>query len=407
MKKRDKKKDIVLITHYYHFPEEKESSRYRTLAEMISNDDRFNIELITSSFYHRTKKQRNEEKCLKQEPFKITLINEPNYNKNISLKRLYCAKIFSKNVIKYLQERTRPDLIYQVVPSLDVADAVSKFTEREGIPLVIDIQDLWPEAFRMAIDIPILSDIAFYPLKRQADRIYTRATQIVAVSDTYVKRAMEVNSKCTEGLSVYIGTDIQYAEQRMKRYNIEKPKGEFWIAYAGALGHSYDIELVIDALSRLEKEGIYNIVFHVMGNGILMKQFQEKAGNMHIKAIFHGQVEYGLMMAILSKSDIAVNPIVGKSVASIINKVSDYAVAAIPVINTQNSEEYRNLLESYKAGINCKAGNVEEMTNAIRQLYFNQELRWNMKKGEQTLAIEKFSREKTYPLIMETLSKLS
>ncbi|WP_138303328.1 MULTISPECIES: glycosyltransferase [Eubacteriales] len=406
MKKNNKKKDIVLITHYYHFPSEKESSRYRTLAEMIANDQRFSLELVTSSFYHRTKQQREKEDCICEEPFKVTLIEEPDYKKNISLKRLYSAKIFAKNVVEYLKKRRQPDLIYQVVPSLDVADYVSRFAVSSSIPLAIDIQDLWPEAFKMAIDIPVISNILFYPMKKQANRIYCRADQIIAVSDTYVKRAMSVNSKCQQGIGVYIGTDIEFAKRKMGEYKIEKPQKEFWITYVGALGHSYDINLIIKAIARLKERGIKNIVFHIMGTGVLMEKFKKKAADLDINAIFHGQVEYGLMMAMLSKSDIAINPIVGKSVASIINKVSDYAVAQIPVINTQKCEEYKMLLDRYNAGINCRAGNINEVSEAIEKLYENAHLRDKMKKGEQILANEKFNRQSTYPIIVDALDRL-
>lgn len=59
--------------------------------------------------------------------------------------------------------------------------------QKNKIPLIIDIQDLWPEAFKMAFNIPIISDILFAPMMRQANNIYSRADVIMAVSDTYVK----------------------------------------------------------------------------------------------------------------------------------------------------------------------------------------------------------------------------
>lgn len=51
-------KDILLITNYWHFKVEKESSRYLFLAEMVSRETDLSLEIVTSSFYHATKKQR-------------------------------------------------------------------------------------------------------------------------------------------------------------------------------------------------------------------------------------------------------------------------------------------------------------------------------------------------------------
>lgn len=402
-----KKKDILLITHYYHFPMEKDSSRYRTLADMIAADERFSLEVVTSSFYHRIKAQRDQKACTSQQTFKVTFMEEPDYKKNISLQRLHSAKVFADHVLAYLKTRKHPDLIYQVVPSLDVADTVSRFAKENGIPLMVDIQDLWPEAFRMAIDIPVISDIGFYPMKRKADRIYARADQLVAVSDTYVERGKSVNRNKCKGLSVYIGSDMELVREKMQSHQIDKPEGEFWVTYIGALGHSYDIELVIQALARLKEQGIENTVFHVMGNGVLMERFKQTARELGVDAVFHGQVDYGLMMARLAASDVAVNPIVGKSAASIINKVADYAAAGVPVVNTQNCAEYQNLLEAYHAGINCPAGDVDTLARAIGSLYADVSLREEMCLGQRRLAKAKFSRQDTYPAILDEMDKMT
>ena len=98
----------------------------------------------------------------------------------------------------------------------------------------------------------------------------------------------------------------------------------------------------------------------------------------------------------LAASDIAVNPIVGKSVASIINKVCDYATAGVPVVNDQNSREYRELLDEYHAGINCDNNNAQQFADAILTLYRDENLRKDMKSGALRLAKEKFDRNKTY-----------
>ena len=98
--------DVVLVTNYFHFEFEKSSSRYLFLCDLISKDKDINLELITSTFYHTSKKQRVFEKeYLKNLPYKTTLIYEPDYSKNISLKRLYSHKVFSRNVLEYLKER--------------------------------------------------------------------------------------------------------------------------------------------------------------------------------------------------------------------------------------------------------------------------------------------------------------
>mgnify|MGYP000201155730 CR=1 FL=1 len=399
-------KDILLITNYWHFKVEKESSRYLFLAEMISQETELSLEIVTSSFYHATKKQRKyNNDFLDSFEYKVSLINEPGYKKNISFRRLYSHNIFARNVLKYLKKRKRPDLIYLVVPSLDVADKISKYADQQNIPLIVDIQDLWPEAFKMAIDIPVISDVLFYPMMKKANRIYSRAERILAVSNTYVQRGLRVNKKDDEGLSVYIGTDLKYANYCIDKYKNIRTDSRFWITYVGALGYSYDIKLIIDAIEKLNEKGIENILFNVLGDGPLRKEFEQYANEKKVCTNFMGMVEYPKMMGILASSNVAVNPIVKKSVSSIINKVGDYAAAGIPVINTQNSNEYRSLLDEYGAGINCNT--LDDVVSAIELLYIDKEKQKSMAIASKKIGEQYFDRNVTYRYIIKCIKDLT
>lgn len=400
------KTDLMLIVNYWHFEQEKASSRYRSFANLLC--EKYDLEVVTSTFCHLTKKQRDAEQLLLDSlPYKMTLQFEKGYKKNIGLDRIssYCQ--FGRNVQKYLKKRKKPDLIIVSIPSLSVADRVTKYANKNKIPVIVDIQDLWPEAFKMALSIPVISDILFYPMKKQADGIYARADKIMAVSNTYVARGLRFNKKDDDGLSIYIGSDSKLIAEKITNVTIDKPANEFWIGYVGALGHSYDIAGVVAAIKILKNKGINNIKLIVMGDGVLKAHFEQIAKNNGINVEFTGLLEYGKMMKTLSACDIAVNPIVGKSVSSIINKVADYAAANIPVINTQNSYEYRKLLEDYNAGINVENGDVQAFADAIQKLYDDEHLRNVMRKNSKKMFNELFDRQKTYPKLIDEIETLS
>ena len=396
-----KKKDVMLIVNYWHFEEEKASSRYRSFADILCKQ--YDLEVVTSTFCHLTKRQRDPAALsLDKLPYRMTLQYEKGYRKNISLQRIASYTQFGKNVKRYLLKRKKPDLIIVSVPSLAVADYVTQYANRNNIPVIVDIQDLWPEAFKMALSIPVISDILFYPMKKQADMIYSRADKIMAVSDTYVSRGLKCNRKDKTGLSIYIGSDSKLIAEKTANMTIDKPENEFWVGYVGALGHSYDIEGVIRAIRLLKQQGISNIKFIVMGDGVLRSQFEQTAKDCQINAEFTGLLEYGKMMKTLAVCDVAVNPIVGKSVSTIINKVADYAAAGVPVINTQNSDEYRQLLERYHAGINVENGNTEALAKAVQTVYADESRKNEMAQNAKRMFDERFDRQKSYPkLVLE------
>lgn len=398
-------KDVLIIAHFTQVPGEKGNGRFHYIAQKLGISGT-NIELVTSSFSHRTKKQRNITKDQNESiNYKLTLLYEPGYFKNVSLKRLFSHYIMSKSLKSYLVQRKKPDVIYCAIPSLSVAKVAAEYASRNNIRFVIDIQDLWPEAFGMIINIPIITDILFYPMKQIANYIYSSADDIIAVSKTYIRRALIVNDKHKESYSVYLGTELSHFDKLAEEYKFDqKPSGEIWIAYIGTLGHSYDLYTVIDALKILVDRGIKNVKFIVMGDGPLKYKFECYAKKQQVYAEFTGRLEYNKMVGLLKACDIAVNPIRSGSAGSIINKVGDYAAAGLPVINTQECKEYRELLEEHGAGYNCKNKDPIDIANKVMKLC-DEKLRQKVGSNNRIIALNYFDRELTYRKIFEVLEK--
>ena len=388
------KKDILMITHFTQVPWEAGNGRFLYLLNMFDYE-KVKVELVTTDFSHRTKEKRKKNN--ENLRYKLTYVEELGYKKNVSIKRFFSHYIFAKNLRKYLANRKKTDVIYCSIPSTDAAYYVTKYAKKNNIKLIIDIQDLWPEAFKMVFNIPIISDIIFYPMNRKANFVYKNADKIIGVSETYVNRALSVNRKVEKGLSVFLGTDLNYFDSLIK--NDEK-YNDFTIVYIGTLGHSYNIKLIIDALEQVKLKYNKNINFLIMGDGPLKNEFQSYSKNKNLQIEFTGRLKYEDMVPRLKKCHLAVNPIVDGSAGSIINKVGDYAAAGLPVINTQNCIEYIELIEKYKVGINCK-NNCESVLKAILRLYEDKELSLEFGNNNRKLAENKFDRKKTYLQIID------
>lgn len=397
--------DIVIVAQYLRDLEcfDGNNSRFLYIAKMLAKSNKNNIEIITSDFSHARKTNFN--KIDKIDGIKFTVCHETGYERNVSLKRFISHKELAINIKKYLKERKKPDVIYLAVPSLSVGKICTKFCDKNDIKLIIDIQDLWPEAFKMVFNIPIISNLIFFPMKKQADYIYSRADEIVAVSETYCNRALKVNKKTKKGLSVFLGTDLKYFDECKKNNKIEFDDDVIRIAYIGTLGHSYNIKFVIDAISILNKKGINNIKFIVMGDGPLKKEFEEYAKERNINCEFTGKLKYENMIGLLCSCDIAVNPIKAKSAGSIINKVGDYAAAGLPVINSQESKEYRYLIDENQIGINVENDDSNSMSSAIELMCSDYKKRKEYGNNNRKLAEKKFDRQNTYSKIINVICK--
>lgn len=397
--------DIIIVSQYVRDIEcfESNNSRFVYIAKLFAKSDENNVEIITSDFNHIKKEKFN--KIGKLDGVKITACHEPGYPKNVCLKRFNSHKKLSKNIKEYLEKRKKPDIIYCAIPSLAVGKIVAQYAEKNGVRFVIDIQDLWPEAFKMVFKIPLLSNAIFYPMKRQANYIYKCADDIIAVSETYCNRALKVNKKVKKGLSVFLGTDLNYFDECAKKNKVEFDDDLVRIAYIGTLGHSYNIPIVIDAIRYLNDKGINNIRLIVMGDGPLKEKFESYAREKQIDAEFLGRLEYAKMVGTLCSCDIAINPISRGAAQSIINKVGDYAAAGLPVINTQENNEYRNLVEEYKIGFNCENNNSNDLAEKINILWNDEKSRKELGNNNRKLAEKKFNRNRTYNEIVKLMEK--
>ena len=397
-------KKIYIVTQFSSDFEGKGNNRFNYLAGLLGQSG-YEVEMITSDFSHVKKRKRTVDAS--SLPFRVTLLSEPGYPKNVCLQRFRSHHTFGKNLKKYLYSAQKPDLIYAATPSLDVGTAVAAYCKKMGVPLIADIQDLWPEAFKLVLNVPVVSDVIFAPMMAQANKFYRGADKIVAVSETYKARGLRGCKKDKEGLCVYLGTDLAVFDANAESFPVEKPEGEIWVAYVGTLGHSYNIEIVIDALNQIGDRLPAGVVFKVLGDGPHLEHFKEYAKDCKVRVDFLGRLPYPEMTAYLTKADIAVNPIAKGAAQSIINKHADYAAAGLPVVNTQECPEYRNLMTAYDCGINCGVESVDEVAAALQALITDSARRTEMGANSRRMAKERFDRPHTYKKIVAEIEKLT
>ncbi|OUO79396.1 hypothetical protein B5F53_07890 [Blautia sp. An249] len=396
-------KDILIIAQYTQAPGEFENDRFKYLAEFMLEDKDISIEVVTMDFSHHRKKYRHittEE--MDRWPYKMTFLHVTQYKKNVSIKRLFSNGVLAINLKKYFKHRKKPDVVFCALPSIYSAYVASKYCKRNGIKFVIDIQDLWPEAFQMSVNIRGISKILFAPMKLMVDQVYASADVICAVSQTYIDRALEVNKKARKTYCVFLGTDLDEFDKNATVRNNELGS-ELRIAYCGTIGRSYDLKCVIDALQLTKGKTTSPISFLVMGDGPDLDRIKEYALEKEVRTIFWGRIPYKEMCGILAGCDIVVNPIIPGASQSIINKHADYAASGLPVVNTQECEEYRNLVQEYQMGFNCNNNDAADLSEKILLLANDSVMRKKMGENARRCAEECFDRKKTYQQLRKAI----
>lgn len=394
---------IYILANFTRALDGETTGRFSFLASELSKRGH-QVKLVITDFYHGTKSTRPEPHYDKYD-FEIVKCHEPGYKANVCPQRLYSHYVWGKNVAKYLKKAEKPDVVYCAMPSLTVAVEAGKYCKRNGVKFVVDVQDLWPEAFSMVFKNKLFK-LAFKPMEWYVNKAYAMADFAIGVSETYVKRMLSVNKKINSGVAVFLGNNGQLFDESASKYKKEYNDGITRLCYIGSLSQSYDIEMVVDALATVSQRTDLEVKFVVVGDGVYKDDFEQYANQKGIDSVFTGRKDYPEMVGELCSCDIVINPIRKGSAASIINKVGDYALSGLPVINTQECPEYRQLIDDSGCGINCECGNAEDVAAAIVKLVESPELRKQMGEAARQLGKDKFDRKCSYARIVEAVEKL-
>ena len=400
---------IAVITMGVRLNQEQGYTRFRSICEMLA-DAGHEVDLITTTFQHWEKRQRDVNQIRRdQYKFRIRFIYEPGYRKNVDLLRIFSHKVAATKLKKLLEKTGDYDLIYAEIPPNNVALTAAEYAHKRGIPFIADVNDLWPEAMRMVIDVPVLSTLIFYPLQREAEKVYALASGVIGTSDEYRERPFQKRKRDIPKKTVYVGNELQVFDEGYEKNKdaVVKGEDEFWVSYAGTIGTSYDIRTMVLAAEELKKRGITNIRFKIMGGGPMKEELEQLAETRKADNVeFVGYVPYDLMAAYLTKSDILVNSFVKKAPQSIVTKIGDYLAAGKPMINTCMSPEFRDKVKKDGFGVNIIPEDAGILADAVEALYQEPEKRQRMGERARLIAEEQFDRPKSYQEILRMVEEL-
>ncbi|OSI09386.1 glycosyltransferase [Neisseria zoodegmatis] len=352
---------IAIVAPYCSLPGEPNFNRFWYLAVLLSQSH--DVLLLTSNFKHMNKSFRRPEMAEEssQGRLKVKLLRESGYTKNVSIARVQSHHVLVKDFEQWL-EHCRPgewDVVYSAYPLIATNILLGKHKARLGYKLIIDVQDVWPEAFSAVI--PTLKKIPhnLLPFASRANAAYAYADGLVAVSQSYLNRAKEANPN-VPGEVVYIGADYDKLGSAQPKH-FEGDKTRFF--YLGTLSYSYDMETVCKGIQRLVEAG-ENVELHIMGGGPdldKLKQYESKS----IK--FYGYIPYAEMMSVAKGCDVAINPIHSYAMQSVTNKLSDYMALEKPILNSQVSSEIDEIL-TLLPHANYRSGDVNSFISAARHI---------------------------------------
>lgn len=400
----------ALIAYDVALPGERGLGRMYYLAELFARSG-YDTELITSDFQHWEKRFRTgEEMALarRSAPFAITFVKQLGYTKNIQLRRVISYRVMARHICRHLDQNDY-DLVYCLIPDNHIAAIAGRYARRRSIPFIVDVEDLWPEAMRMVLDVPVVSDILFSGFAADARRAYRAADGVVGSSDRYRDEPLLYHAEIPLRETVYVGNELAVFDAGAAENvpAVQKPENEFWVSYAGTLGTSYDIPTLIRAADILCRDGNGTLRVMLLGDGPMRAEFEALAKRLSGRVSFLGYMPYPLMAAYLRASDVTVNSLIKKASQGIVSKIGDYLAAGRPMINTGLDEEFRAKVEADGFGLNVPPEDAQALADAVSALQDDPALRARMGENARRIAEEQFDRPVAYRRIIAMADRLT
>jgi glycosyltransferase involved in cell wall biosynthesis len=259
------------------------------------------------------------------------------------------------------------DVVWGTTPPLFQGGTAWLLARLKGAAFVFEVRDLWP-AFAVAVG--VLRSRPLIALAEAFERfLYRHADRLVVNSPGYVEHVLQRGARQVDlvpnGVDIFMFNPAATGAAFRKAHGLQ---GKFIALYAGALGLSNDLGVVLNAAALLEHEP--QIALVLLGDGKERQALVARARALCLPNLFFlPAVPKEEMDQALAAADacIAILKPLDVYKTTYPNKVFDYMAAGRPVILAIDGV-IRQLIEEAEAGVFVPPGDPAALAAAIRTL---------------------------------------
>jgi len=273
------------------------------------------------------------------------------------------------------------DVVVAVSPPITLAFAARLAALFHGCPMVLNVQDVFPD---VAITVGALNSRQLIGLARRLERTAYRAADAVTVLSTDLQENITTKvaglsrPPMVETIPNFVDTDNLRPLDRLTEYRRENRLGDRMVVmYAGNLGHSQSLDLVVEAARRHRNRD--DLVYVINGGGVRAEEITAVAGGLQ-NLIVIGYQPAERLAEVLATGDIHVVPLrTGLASASVPSKAYSAMAAGRPIIaSVDQGTEVARMVADADAGLAVPPDDPDAFTAAVEYLAGDVELRTRM-----------------------------
>ena len=310
-------------------------------------------------------------KFIQREVLKDILVTRiplyPSHGKSI-IGRILNYISFSLSIITYGMFLTKKaDILYVYHPPLTVGIAACFIKLFRNVPIVYDIQDIWPDSLRATGVIKnryVLDFISFL-----CNRVYKQVNSIVVLSPGFKNLLIQRGVPERKISIIYNWTNEELIKSSNIFYPTEFPKNDcIKIMFAGNIGKAQALESIIDVASLL-KNKLPHVCFIILGSGVELINlknyaFSKKTDNvLFLPPVSMSRVNDFLQSADILLVHLKTDPLFKITIPS---KTQAYMAAGKPILMAVEGDASR-LVEIAKCGLVAKSEVPEDIAHTVEK----------------------------------------
>ena len=300
---------------------------------------------------------------------RITRIHPFISNKRTNLlARAFAFALFSFVAALVASFGRRAELILTMSPPLTLAPAGWIAAKRHNAPLVLNIQDVHPDA---AVETGTLNNEWLIRLLKRLEMFSYKKADAITVLSQDLKGRLSSRIPDEGRLLVipnFVDTERIYPAERQNSYRHELGvTDEIVVLYAGNVGFSQPLEIVLDAARHFAHRG--DVIFVINGNGSRRSYFEAVSEEIP-NVTFMDYQPRSRLNEVLATGDIHLIPLKpGLASISVPSKLYSILAAGRPVLaSVDPGTEIDLVVTQSGAGRSVPAGDSEAFISALEAL---------------------------------------
>ena len=335
-----------------------------------------------STFDHANRRQRSQHDTVRAFGVHgtIRMLYSPGYRRSMSLARLRDHGLWGRAFERAVGAAPPPDVILCAYPTIEAAAVCVRYGRRHGVPVVLDLRDMWPDIFAEFAPTALrpLLHATLWPWRARARAALRGASALFAITEEFLSWGLRLAAR--ERRAVDGAFLLAYPESANTDAGAAAAAVEFWdrlgvpagsgcnVVLVGSMTRRrFEMETVLGAARELQRD-TEPVKFVLAGDGDDLPRYRMMARECS-NVVWPGWLSTAQIHELLRRAYLGLVPYRNSPdlVMSVPNKVGEYFAAGVPVATCLRGTLAR-LLASERCGLSFEASDPQSLVRLVRGL---------------------------------------